>query len=56
MGILCFNWQDGLATTLVQQCCQSQRTVQRIIETAGDNDALLFEGLNVNDEIQKVLS
>uniref|UniRef100_A0A6N2L2Z2 GAT domain-containing protein n=1 Tax=Salix viminalis TaxID=40686 RepID=A0A6N2L2Z2_SALVM len=48
--------QDGLATTLVQQCCQSQRTVQRIIETAGDNDALLFEGLNVNDEIQKVLS
>lgn len=34
----------------------AQRTVQRIIETAGDNDALLFEGLNVNDEIQKVLS
>ncbi|KAJ6763293.1 TOM1-LIKE PROTEIN 1 [Salix purpurea] len=55
-GILCFNWQVGLATTLVQQCCQSQRTMQRIIETVGDNDALLFEGLNVNDEIQKVLS
>jgi len=55
-GILCFNWQDGLATTLVQQCHQSQLTVQRIIETAGDNEALLFEGLNVNDEIQKVLS
>ncbi|XP_061946376.1 TOM1-like protein 1 [Populus nigra] len=48
--------QDGLATTLVQQCHQSQLTVQRIIETAGDNEALLFEGLNVNDEIQKVLS
>ncbi|KAL3574015.1 hypothetical protein D5086_024628 [Populus alba] len=48
--------QDGLATTLIQQCHQSQLTVQRIIETAGDNEALLFEGLNVNDEIQKVLS
>lgn len=48
--------QDDLATTLVQQCRQSQVTVQRIIETAGDNEALLFEALNVNDEIQKVLS
>ena len=30
--------------------------MQRIIEIAGDNEALLFETLNVNDEIQKVLS
>ncbi|CAK7340126.1 unnamed protein product [Dovyalis caffra] len=48
--------QDDLTTTLVQQCRQSQTSVQRIIETAGDNEALLFEALNVNDEIQKVLS
>eukprot|EP00262_Sarcandra_glabra_P013212 TRINITY_DN361_c0_g1_i1.p1 TRINITY_DN361_c0_g1~~TRINITY_DN361_c0_g1_i1.p1 ORF type:complete len:395 (-),score=76.31 TRINITY_DN361_c0_g1_i1:156-1340(-) len=48
--------QDDLTTTLVQQCRQSQFTIQRIIETAGDNEALLFEALNVNDEIQKVLS
>lgn len=45
-----------MTTTLVQQCRQSQFTVQRIIETAGDNEALLFEALNVNDEIQKVLT
>ena len=45
-----------MTTTLVQQCRQSQSTVQRIIETAGDNEALLFEALNVNDEIQKVMS
>eukprot|EP00268_Persea_americana_P006928 TRINITY_DN12506_c1_g2_i1.p1 TRINITY_DN12506_c1_g2~~TRINITY_DN12506_c1_g2_i1.p1 ORF type:complete len:146 (+),score=51.19 TRINITY_DN12506_c1_g2_i1:1442-1879(+) len=50
------HWQDDLAPTLVQQCRQSQYTVQRIIETAGDNEALLFEALNVNDELQKVLS
>lgn len=48
--------QDDLTATLVQQCRQSQTTVMRIIETAGDNEALLFEALNVNDEIQKVLS
>jgi|UniRef100_A0A2N9ETE2 hypothetical protein len=48
--------QDDLTTTLVQQCRQSQFTIQRIIETAGDNEALLFEALNANDEIQKVLS
>ncbi|KAL3565223.1 hypothetical protein D5086_033269 [Populus alba] len=48
--------QDDLTTTLVHQCRQSQLTVQRIIEKAGDNEALLFEALNVNDEIQKVLS
>lgn len=40
----------------MQQCRQSQFTVQRIIETAGDNEALLIEALNVNDEVQKVLS
>ncbi|KAJ4721048.1 TOM1-like protein 2 [Melia azedarach] len=48
--------KDDLTTTLAQQCRQSQYSVQRIIETAGDNEALLFEALNVNDEIQKVLS
>ncbi|KAK1307376.1 hypothetical protein QJS10_CPA10g01212 [Acorus calamus] len=48
--------QDDLTITLVHQCHRSQRTIQRIIETAGDNEALLFEALNVNDEIQKALS
>ncbi|KAM3225769.1 hypothetical protein ACQJBY_058473 [Aegilops geniculata] len=48
--------QDDLTTTLVQQCYQSQHTIQRFIETAGDNEALLFEALSVNDEVLKVLS
>uniref|UniRef100_A0ACD5YS70 Uncharacterized protein n=2 Tax=Avena sativa TaxID=4498 RepID=A0ACD5YS70_AVESA len=48
--------QDDLTTTLVQQCYQSQHTIQRFIETAGDDEALLFEALSVNDEIQKMLS
>lgn len=45
-----------MTTILAQQCHQSQYTVQRIIETSGDDEALLFEALSVNDEIQKVLS
>lgn len=48
--------KDDLTMTLVQQCRQSQFAVQRIIDTAGDNESLLFEALNVNDEIQEVLS
>ncbi|KAK9043625.1 hypothetical protein V6N11_071960 [Hibiscus sabdariffa] len=48
--------EDDLTTTLVQQCRQSQATVLKIIDTAGENEALLFEALNVNDEIQKALS
>ncbi|KAG6599147.1 TOM1-like protein 1, partial [Cucurbita argyrosperma subsp. sororia] len=48
--------EDDLTSTLVLQCRQSQSTIQSIIETSGDNEALLFEALNVNDEIQKVLT
>ncbi|KAM3243047.1 hypothetical protein ACQJBY_055180 [Aegilops geniculata] len=49
-------YKDDLTATLVQQCYQSQHTIQRFIETAGDNEALLFEALSVNDEVLKVLS
>ncbi|KAK1351407.1 GAT domain-containing protein [Heracleum sosnowskyi] len=48
--------QVDLTTTLVQQCHQSEHTIQRIIESSGDDEALLFEALSINDEIQKVLS
>ncbi|CAI9774237.1 unnamed protein product [Fraxinus pennsylvanica] len=48
--------EDDLTITLLHQCRESQYTVQKIIETAGDNEAMLFEALNVNDEILKVLS
>ncbi|KAL2540358.1 Target of Myb protein 1 [Abeliophyllum distichum] len=47
--------EDDLTTALLLQCHESQYVIQRIIETAGDNEALLFEALNVNDEIQKEL-
>jgi len=54
--LIFFNMQQDLTITLVQQCHQSQSTIHRIIETVGENEALVFEALNVNDEIHKVLS
>ncbi|KAH9608905.1 hypothetical protein KSS87_013887 [Heliosperma pusillum] len=54
--VVSFLNQDDLTTTLVQQCHESQTTIMRIIETAGDNEALLFEALSINDEVQKALS
>ncbi|XP_047319587.1 TOM1-like protein 1 [Impatiens glandulifera] len=48
--------EDEATLALVQQCHRSQFTVQRMIETAGENEALMFEALNVNDELQKILS
>eukprot|EP01018_Ginkgo_biloba_P026309 Gb_39303 [translate_table: standard] len=48
--------KDELTSTLVEQCRQSQATVRRIAESAGDSEPLLFEALNVNDEIQRVLA
>lgn len=47
--------QEELTLALVEQCRQSQFKIQRIIESAGDNDPNIFEALNVNDELQHVL-
>lgn len=48
--------KDDLTSTLVDQCRQSQFTVQRLVESADDAESFLYEALNVNDEIQHVLS
>lgn len=48
--------KDDLTIALVDQCHQSKYTVQRIIETSGNDEAVIFEALNINDEIHKVLS
>ncbi|KAI5080397.1 hypothetical protein GOP47_0003580 [Adiantum capillus-veneris] len=49
-------FQDELAGTLVEQCHQSQFMIQRIVERLNGNEALLFEALNLNDELQKVIA
>jgi hypothetical protein len=48
--------KEELTLTLVEQCRTSQYKVQRIVERSGDADPVLFEALNVNDELQRVLT
>lgn len=48
--------KEELTLTLVEQCRSSQFKVQRIVERTGDADPVLFEALNVNDDLQRVLT
>ncbi|GAQ86256.1 Cytosolic sorting protein GGA2/TOM1 [Klebsormidium nitens] len=49
--------QDEVTQALVAQVRASQRDVQALVQAAGDtNEAVLFEALNVNDDLQKCLS
>jgi hypothetical protein len=48
--------KEELTMTLVEQCRSSQFKVQRIVERTGDADPVLFEALNVNDDLQRVLA
>lgn len=42
--------------TLVEQCRSCQIKVQRIVERTSDGDPVLFEALNVYDDLQRVLT
>eukprot|EP00271_Cylindrocystis_brebissonii_P006360 TRINITY_DN19112_c0_g1_i1.p1 TRINITY_DN19112_c0_g1~~TRINITY_DN19112_c0_g1_i1.p1 ORF type:complete len:457 (+),score=86.63 TRINITY_DN19112_c0_g1_i1:101-1372(+) len=48
--------KDDLVGTLVAQCHDSRSKVQRVVETAGDNETLMFEALAVLDEVDAVLT
>eukprot|EP00245_Coleochaete_scutata_P007774 TRINITY_DN23535_c0_g1_i1.p1 TRINITY_DN23535_c0_g1~~TRINITY_DN23535_c0_g1_i1.p1 ORF type:complete len:399 (+),score=92.43 TRINITY_DN23535_c0_g1_i1:106-1302(+) len=48
--------KDELTTTLVAQCKQCQRRVQRLIERAGDNEPVMFEALDVHEKLTSVLT
>ena len=50
-----FSFQEELTNTLVEQCRRSQSNVQRFIETGTQDDKLLFEALNANDDLQRVI-
>ncbi|KAL6523154.1 hypothetical protein OROHE_016449 [Orobanche hederae] len=47
---------ESTTNTLLEQLRESRVIVQRIIEAGGDNEAVLFEALDVNHEIQEVPS
>ena len=47
--------QDDLTVSLLDKCKQSQPVIQRIIESTTDDEAMLFEALNLHDELQQVI-
>lgn len=48
--------EDDLTISMVDKCKDSQVVLQRIVQTTADDEGLLFEALNLNDELQKVIS
>ncbi|GMI66441.1 hypothetical protein HRI_000313400 [Hibiscus trionum] len=47
---------DELTESMLEKCKQSQPVIQMIIESTTDDDGILFEALNLNDELQQVIS
>ncbi|MBA0790925.1 hypothetical protein Gohar_015539 [Gossypium harknessii] len=48
--------KDKLTESMLEMCKQSQLVILMIIESTTDNDGILFEALNLNDELQQVIS
>ncbi|XP_022758414.1 TOM1-like protein 2 isoform X2 [Durio zibethinus] len=48
--------KDELTESMLEKCKQSQPVIQMIIEGTTDDDGILFEALNLNDELQQVIS
>ncbi|EEF30347.1 protein transporter, putative [Ricinus communis] len=48
--------KEDLTVSLLENCKQSQPVIQRIIQSTTDDEAVLFEALAINDELQQVIS
>lgn len=48
--------EDDLTLSMLEKCKESQPVIQRIIESTSNDEAMLFETLNLNDELQQVIA
>ncbi|KAL2510857.1 ENTH/VHS/GAT family protein [Abeliophyllum distichum] len=48
--------KDDLTVSMLGKCRQSLPVLQGIVESTSDDDLMLFEALNLNDELQKAIS
>ncbi|MBA0674975.1 hypothetical protein Goari_016543 [Gossypium aridum] len=48
--------KDKLTESMLEMCKQSQLVILMIIESTTDNDGILFEALDLNDELQHLIS
>lgn len=54
---LCLGYlQDDLTMSLLEKCKESLPLIQRIIESTSNDEAMLFDALNIHDELQLVIS
>lgn len=48
--------QEDLTVSMLEKCKQSLPVVQRIAESTNDDESMLFEALNLHDELRQVIS
>lgn len=48
--------KEDLTVSMLEKCKQSLPVVQRIAESTNDDEAMLFEALNLHDELRQVIS
>lgn len=48
--------QDDLTISMLDKCKQSLPVVQRIIESTSDDEVMLFDALNLHEELQNAVS
>jgi hypothetical protein len=48
--------KDDLTVSMLEKCKQSLPVVQRIAQTTTDDEVILFEALNLNEELRQIIS
>lgn len=48
--------QDDLTLGMVERCRDARPVIQRIMETVGDDEDMLFQALSLHEELQLALS
>lgn len=48
--------KDDLTLSMLEKCKESQPVIQRIIESTTDDEGMLFEAINLHDELQQAIS
>ncbi|CAN4093252.1 unnamed protein product [Withania somnifera] len=48
--------KDNLAVSMLENCKQSLAVIQRIVESTSGDEGLMFEALNLHDELRQVIS
>lgn len=48
--------KDELTVSMLEKCKECQPVIQMIIESTTDDEGMLFEALNLHDELQQVIS